>query len=64
MIDAEYCINLDGGEFERQGDHRLLTAIQASEKVYADFQLESLNRRRPQLAFPPATTPSITWPPR
>jgi acetylornithine deacetylase/succinyl-diaminopimelate desuccinylase-like protein len=42
-IDAEFCINLDGGEFERQGDHRLLTAIQASEKVYADFQLESLN---------------------
>jgi acetylornithine deacetylase/succinyl-diaminopimelate desuccinylase-like protein len=42
-IDAEYCINLDGGEFERQDSHRLLTAIQASEKVYADFQLESLN---------------------
>jgi len=42
-IDAEYCINLDAGEFERQGGHRLLTAIQASEKVYADFQLESLN---------------------
>jgi acetylornithine deacetylase/succinyl-diaminopimelate desuccinylase-like protein len=42
-IDAEYCINLDTGEFERQGDHRLLTAIQASEKVYADFQLQSLN---------------------
>ena len=42
-IDAEYCINLDGGEFERNGDQRILTAIQASEKVYADFQLESLN---------------------
>jgi acetylornithine deacetylase/succinyl-diaminopimelate desuccinylase-like protein len=42
-IDAEYCINLDGGEFERQNSHRLLTAIQASEKVYADFQLESLH---------------------
>ncbi len=42
-IDAEYCINLDGGEFEKQGDNRLLTAIQASEKIYADFQLESLN---------------------
>jgi acetylornithine deacetylase/succinyl-diaminopimelate desuccinylase-like protein len=42
-VDAEYCINLDGGEFEKQGDNRLLTAIQASEKVYADFQLESLN---------------------
>ena len=42
-IDAEYCINLDGGEFERNGAQRVLTAIQASEKVYADFQLESLN---------------------
>jgi acetylornithine deacetylase/succinyl-diaminopimelate desuccinylase-like protein len=42
-IDAEYCINLDGGEFERNGNQRVLTAIQASEKVYADFQLESLN---------------------
>jgi acetylornithine deacetylase/succinyl-diaminopimelate desuccinylase-like protein len=42
-IDAEYCINLDGGEFERNGNQRILTAIQASEKVYADFQLESLN---------------------
>ena len=42
-IDAEYCINLDGGEFEKQGNNRLLTAIQASEKVYADFQLETRN---------------------
>jgi acetylornithine deacetylase/succinyl-diaminopimelate desuccinylase-like protein len=42
-IDAAYCINLDGGEFERKKDKRILTAIQASEKVYADFQLESLN---------------------
>jgi acetylornithine deacetylase/succinyl-diaminopimelate desuccinylase-like protein len=42
-IDAEYCINLDGGEFEKQGNARVLTAIQASEKVYADFQFESLN---------------------
>jgi acetylornithine deacetylase/succinyl-diaminopimelate desuccinylase-like protein len=42
-IDAEYCINLDGGEFEKDGNQRILTAIQASEKVYADFQLESLN---------------------
>jgi len=42
-IDAEYCINLDGGEFEKQKDKRLLAALQASEKVYADFQFESLN---------------------
>jgi acetylornithine deacetylase/succinyl-diaminopimelate desuccinylase-like protein len=43
LIDAEYCINLDGGEFEKRGDQRLRAAIQASEKVYVDFQLESLN---------------------
>lgn len=42
-IDAEYCINLDGGEFEKDKNKRLFAAIQASEKVYADFQFESLN---------------------
>src|SRR5213082_1733933 len=39
----EYCINLDGGEFEKDKDKRLLAGIQASEKVYVDFQFESLN---------------------
>jgi len=42
-IDAEYCINLDGGEFEKDKDKRRLAGIQASEKVYVDFQFESLN---------------------
>jgi acetylornithine deacetylase/succinyl-diaminopimelate desuccinylase-like protein len=42
-IDAAYCINLDGGEFERKGETRLRAAVQASEKVYVDYQLESLN---------------------
>src|SRR5271169_3735800 len=42
-IDAEYCINLDGGEFEREKSKRLLAGIQASEKVYVDYQFESLN---------------------
>src|SRR5690349_3375743 len=42
-IDAEYCINLDGGEFEKEDGKPILAAIQASEKVYADFQFESLN---------------------
>src|SRR5260370_27038790 len=41
--DAEYCINLDGGKFEKDKDKRLLAGIQASEKVYVDFQFESLN---------------------
>ena len=42
-IQAEYCINLDGGEFERDGQKRLLAGLQAGEKVYVDYQLESLN---------------------
>jgi acetylornithine deacetylase/succinyl-diaminopimelate desuccinylase-like protein len=42
-VDAEYCINLDGGEFEMDHGKRTLAAIQASEKVYVDFQFESLN---------------------
>ena len=42
-IDAEYCINLDGGEFEKENGKRILAAIQAGEKVYVDFQFESLN---------------------
>jgi acetylornithine deacetylase/succinyl-diaminopimelate desuccinylase-like protein len=42
-MDAEYCINLDGGEFEKENGKRILAAIQASEKVYVDFQFESLN---------------------
>ena len=42
-IEAEYCINLDGGEFERDHDKHLLAGLQASEKVYVDYQFESLN---------------------
>ena len=42
-MEAEYCINLDGGEFEKENGKRILAAIQASEKVYVDFQFESLN---------------------
>ena len=42
-IDAEYCLNLDGGEFEKENGKPILGAIQASEKVYVDFQFESRN---------------------
>jgi acetylornithine deacetylase/succinyl-diaminopimelate desuccinylase-like protein len=42
-IDAEYSINLDGGEFEKNQDQRLLAGLQAAEKVYVDYQFESLN---------------------
>src|SRR5260370_20856021 len=36
-------MNVEGGEFEKDKDKRLLAGIQASEKVYVDFQFESLN---------------------
>ena len=42
-LEAEYCINLDGGEFEKDKNQRLLAGLQASEKVYVDYQFESLN---------------------
>jgi len=42
-IDAQYCINLDGGEFEKLRGKRVLAGLQASEKVYADFQFEASN---------------------
>jgi len=42
-IDAEYCINLDAGEFEKVKGKRLLAGLQASEKVYVDFQWEATN---------------------
>ncbi|HET7107604.1 MAG TPA: M20/M25/M40 family metallo-hydrolase [Candidatus Acidoferrum sp.] len=42
-IDAEFCINLDGGEFEKLKGKRVLAGMQASEKLYADFQLETRN---------------------
>jgi acetylornithine deacetylase/succinyl-diaminopimelate desuccinylase-like protein len=42
-INAEYCINLDGGEFEQLRGKRVLAGLQASEKVYQDFQFETTN---------------------
>src|SRR5260370_16511263 len=47
-VDAEYSINLDGAEFEKDKDKRLLAGIQATEKVYVDFQFESLNPGGPR----------------
>lgn len=42
-IDADFCVNLDGGDFMSEQGKRIYTAMQASEKVYADFQLEVKN---------------------
>ena len=42
-IDAEFCINLDGGEFEKMKGRPVLAGLQASEKVYADYTWETTN---------------------
>src|SRR5215469_7780864 len=40
LIDAEYCINTDAGDFEIKKGKRLLLGMQTSEKNYVDFRLE------------------------
>ncbi|MGC0772230.1 MAG: M20/M25/M40 family metallo-hydrolase [Candidatus Acidiferrum sp.] len=42
-IDAAYCVNLDGGDFMSISGKKIYGAIQASEKVYVDFQFEVKN---------------------
>lgn len=44
LIDAEYCINTDGGDFQLKDGKRLLTSIQTGEKLYADYQLQVFNK--------------------
>ncbi len=44
LIDAEYCLNTDGGGGELKGGKRLLNELQTSEKVYLSFSLEVQNR--------------------
>jgi acetylornithine deacetylase/succinyl-diaminopimelate desuccinylase-like protein len=44
LIDAEYILNPDAGDFEIDNGKRLLVGIQASEKLYADFTLEVHNK--------------------
>lgn len=42
-IDSEYCVNLDGGDFMSENGKKIYGAVQASEKVYVDFQFETKN---------------------
>jgi len=42
-IDAEYCVNLDGGDFVRDNGKKIYAAVQASEKLYVSFQFEVRN---------------------
>ncbi len=43
LIDAEYCLNLDGGGGELQRGAKLANELQTSEKVYLSFRLEVKN---------------------
>ena len=40
LINAEFCINTDAGNFETKSGKRLLLGLQTSEKNYVDFRLE------------------------
>ena len=44
LVNAEYILNPDAGDFEMDRGKRLLVGIQASEKLYADYQLEVRNK--------------------
>src|SRR5436309_5048256 len=44
LIDAEYCINTDAGNFEAKNGKRLLLGLQTSEKNYVDFRLEGKSK--------------------
>src|ERR1700685_3149367 len=43
LIEAEYVINPDAGDFELENGKHLLVGIQASEKLYQDFDLKVTN---------------------
>src|SRR5215467_8852753 len=44
LIDAEYCLNTDAGNFESKGGKRILLGLQTSEKNYVDFHLEAKSK--------------------
>src|SRR2546421_2119952 len=44
LIDAEYCINTDAGDFAIKNGKRLTLGMQTSEKNYVDFRLEVHNK--------------------
>ncbi len=44
LIDAEFCINPDGGGGSIKDGKEILMSIQTSEKVYSDFTIEATNK--------------------
>jgi acetylornithine deacetylase/succinyl-diaminopimelate desuccinylase-like protein len=43
LVEAEYVLNPDAGSFQLVNDQKSLVAIQASEKLYQDFELKVTN---------------------
>jgi acetylornithine deacetylase/succinyl-diaminopimelate desuccinylase-like protein len=43
LIDAEYVLNPDGGGVYTEGGKAVMMSVDASEKIYADYQLEVTN---------------------
>jgi acetylornithine deacetylase/succinyl-diaminopimelate desuccinylase-like protein len=44
IIDADYCINPDGGGGEIKTGKHVVMEVQTSEKIYIDYRLEATNR--------------------
>jgi acetylornithine deacetylase/succinyl-diaminopimelate desuccinylase-like protein len=44
LVDAAYVINLDAGGIELENGKPVVAAVEATEKVYADFQITAVNR--------------------
>lgn len=44
LVDAEYCINPDGGNGEIKDRKPVVMEVQTSEKIYIDYRLESTNK--------------------
>jgi len=44
LIEAEYCINPDGGGGDSKNGREIVMTIQTSEKIYSDYRLEVRNK--------------------
>jgi acetylornithine deacetylase/succinyl-diaminopimelate desuccinylase-like protein len=50
LVDAAYVINPDAGGVELDHGRAVVADVEATEKVYSDFQVTAVESRRPQLA--------------
>jgi acetylornithine deacetylase/succinyl-diaminopimelate desuccinylase-like protein len=61
LVDAAYCVNTDGGDFQTKDGRRRLAAMQASEKLSVAFRLGPRTRGGHSSLPGPATRSA--WPP-